>query len=169
MFRRTMLCALRREFPLHSNWVGFSVESSDNCRSGFLPTACDKRYQRGFIHIPSQSPRAPWRAGCRHGRRRDDRLRHRARWGCRSRWLDSARRRPRAARSRMILDAETRADDWFRDRIFDACVLGTGPAGITLARKLARHGLSVGLFEAGGFDLSPDSQDLYKGITTGQP
>jgi len=69
----------------------------------------------------------------------------------------------------MILDAETRADDWFRDRIFDACVLGTGPAGITLARKLARHGLSVGLFEAGGFDLSPDSQDLYKGITTGQP
>jgi choline dehydrogenase-like flavoprotein len=69
----------------------------------------------------------------------------------------------------MIVDAETRSDDWFRDRIFDACIVGTGPAGITLARRLARRGLSIGLFEAGGFDLTADSQDLYKGVTSGQP
>jgi choline dehydrogenase-like flavoprotein len=69
----------------------------------------------------------------------------------------------------MIVDAEVRTDDWFRDRIFDVCVLGTGPAGITLARRLGTRGLSVGLFEAGGLDLTADSQDLYKGLTTGQP
>ena len=68
----------------------------------------------------------------------------------------------------MIVDAEVRTDDWFRDRIFDVCVLGTGPAGITLARRLGTRGLSVGLFEAGGLDLTADSQDLYKGLTTGQ-
>ena len=69
----------------------------------------------------------------------------------------------------MIVDAETRTDDWFRDRILDICIIGTGPAGITLARSLGKRGLSVGLFEAGGFDLSGDSQDLYKGATAGQP
>jgi choline dehydrogenase-like flavoprotein len=69
----------------------------------------------------------------------------------------------------MIADAEARTDDWFRDRVFDACIAGTGPAGITLARRLASRGLSVGLFEAGGLDLTANSQDLYKGITSGQP
>jgi choline dehydrogenase-like flavoprotein len=69
----------------------------------------------------------------------------------------------------VIVDAEARTDDWFRDRIFDICIVGTGPAGITLARSLARRGLSIGLFEAGGLDISADSQDLYKGTTTGQP
>ncbi len=69
----------------------------------------------------------------------------------------------------MILDAETRADDWFRDRVFDVCVIGSGPAGVTLARRLGARGLSVGLFEAGGMALSPDSQDLYQGTTVGQP
>lgn len=69
----------------------------------------------------------------------------------------------------MILDAESGADDWFRDRILDICIVGTGPAGITLARRLGKRGLSVGLFEAGGLDITADSQDLYKGTTTGQP
>jgi choline dehydrogenase-like flavoprotein len=69
----------------------------------------------------------------------------------------------------MILDAEARADDWFRDRIFDVCVVGSGPAGVTLARRLAARGASVGLFEAGGLELKPESQELYKGETAGQP
>lgn len=69
----------------------------------------------------------------------------------------------------MILDAEARADDWFRDRIFDVCVVGSGPAGVSLARRLAAAGVSVGLFEAGGLELKPESQDLYKGATAGQP
>src|SRR6478609_7611181 len=69
----------------------------------------------------------------------------------------------------MILDSETRTEDWFRDRVFDVCVIGSGPAGITLARRLGARGLSIGLFEAGGTKLSADSQNLYKGATVGQP
>src|SRR5579871_528707 len=69
----------------------------------------------------------------------------------------------------MIFDAETQTEHWLRERIFDVCVLGTGPAGITVARRLAQRGLDVGLFEAGGLDPTTDSQDLYKGTTTGQP
>lgn len=69
----------------------------------------------------------------------------------------------------MILDAEARADDWFRDRVFDVCVVGSGPAGVTLARRLGAQGVSVGLFEAGGLELKPESQELYKGEATGQP
>jgi choline dehydrogenase-like flavoprotein len=69
----------------------------------------------------------------------------------------------------MILDAEARADDWFRDRVFDVCVIGSGPAGITLARRLGAHGVSVALFEGGGLEFTPQSQDLYKGETAGQP
>lgn len=69
----------------------------------------------------------------------------------------------------MILDAEARTDDWFRDRVFDVCVIGSGPAGVTLARRLGANGVSVGLFEAGGLTYTPQSQDLYKGTTAGQP
>lgn len=69
----------------------------------------------------------------------------------------------------MIADAEARTDDWFRDRIFDACVIGGGPAGITLARKLGGLGISVGLFEGGGLEPTPESQELYQGDAVGQP
>lgn len=69
----------------------------------------------------------------------------------------------------MILDAEARADDWFRDRTFDLCIIGSGPAGVTLARRLAKAGLSVGIFEGGGEQATPESQELYQGTTAGQP
>jgi choline dehydrogenase-like flavoprotein len=69
----------------------------------------------------------------------------------------------------MILDAEARADDWFRERIFDVCVVGSGPAGVTLARRLGAVGRSVGLFEAGAIELQPESQNFYDGATAGQP
>jgi choline dehydrogenase-like flavoprotein len=68
----------------------------------------------------------------------------------------------------MIEDAEKRADDWF-ETPFDVCVIGTGPAGITLARKLGERGLSVGLFEGGGLEFTSESQALYEGRTVGQP
>jgi choline dehydrogenase-like flavoprotein len=69
----------------------------------------------------------------------------------------------------MIEDAEERTDDWFAERVFDVCVVGSGPAGITLARKLGERGLSVGLFEGGGLEFTSESQVLYEGTTSGQP
>jgi len=65
----------------------------------------------------------------------------------------------------MILDAETSRDGLARG--FDVCVIGTGPAGITIARKLAEAGASVALMEGGGEDYEHRSQDLYKGQVSG--
>lgn len=67
----------------------------------------------------------------------------------------------------MLLDAEQRQDDWFRDTIFDICICGAGPAGITLARKLAAKGWNVGLFESGDLELKLDAQELTEGRNVG--
>ena len=66
----------------------------------------------------------------------------------------------------MILDAQD-LDRTLFDRIFDICVVGSGPAGITLARQLAATGLSVALMEGGGLDLTDESQSLYEGAVEG--
>jgi choline dehydrogenase-like flavoprotein len=50
---------------------------------------------------------------------------------------------------------------------FDVCVIGAGPAGITLARGLAARGYEVALMEGGGLDVSVESQDLYVGEIVG--
>lgn len=68
----------------------------------------------------------------------------------------------------MIEDAEARSEDRFA-RTFDVCIVGSGPAGITLARRLAAGGLNVGVFEAGGLELTAESQAVYRGPTTGVP
>jgi hypothetical protein len=68
----------------------------------------------------------------------------------------------------MLLDAA----DADRGRFapgFDACVVGAGPAGITLARRLAARGRSVVLMEAGGRDILGESQDQYLGENVGLP
>ena len=48
------------------------------------------------------------------------------------------------------------------DKNYDFCIVGTGPAGITLARKLSKYGKSVLLLEAGGLDYSKGSQNFYE-------
>ncbi len=67
----------------------------------------------------------------------------------------------------MLFDANEGGRDAFA-RTFDVCVIGAGPAGITLARRLAAQGLDVALMEAGGFDYDPVSQDHYDGPVTGR-
>lgn len=51
---------------------------------------------------------------------------------------------------------------------YDVCVCGTGPAGTTVARKLAAHGKKVLLLEAGGLSFSEESQGHYRGKNVGR-
>jgi len=51
---------------------------------------------------------------------------------------------------------------------YDVCVCGTGPAGITTARKLALRGKKVLLVEGGGLEYSDQSQDIYDGKNVGR-
>jgi choline dehydrogenase-like flavoprotein len=52
-------------------------------------------------------------------------------------------------------------------RVYDFCVVGSGPAGITLAVELGAKGFTVLLLEAGPDSYSADSQDFYKGEVVG--
>jgi choline dehydrogenase-like flavoprotein len=45
----------------------------------------------------------------------------------------------------------------------DVCIVGTGPAGITLAREISRAGLRVCLLESGGHKFTAKIQDLNAG------
>ena len=51
----------------------------------------------------------------------------------------------------------------------DVCIVGGGPAGITLARELAASGVSVVLLEAGGLERDTATQRLYAGRIIGRP
>lgn len=51
---------------------------------------------------------------------------------------------------------------------YDVCVCGTGPAGITLARKLAAQGRRVLLLEGGDLSYTDESQELYHGESVGR-
>ena len=66
----------------------------------------------------------------------------------------------------MIFDVETAERSAF-ERDFDVCVIGAGPAGITLARRLAARGLEVALMEGGGLEWSEESQDVSAGESVG--
>jgi choline dehydrogenase-like flavoprotein len=67
----------------------------------------------------------------------------------------------------MLLDVETPEGRAAFARSFDVCVIGAGPAGISLARRLARHGLAVALMEAGGLEWSEASQAVAAGESVG--
>lgn len=51
----------------------------------------------------------------------------------------------------------------------DLCVVGSGPAGISIVDRLRNSGLAVMLLEAGGFDYELPTQGLYGGEIVGQP
>lgn len=50
----------------------------------------------------------------------------------------------------------------------DICIIGGGPAGITMALEFAGTSTSVILIESGGLDLDADTQDLTVGPNIGQ-
>ena len=49
------------------------------------------------------------------------------------------------------------------DKIYDVCVVGTGPAGITMARKLSLAGQKVLLLEAGGLTI-PSNHRIFMSV-----
>ncbi|MEO6554341.1 MAG: GMC family oxidoreductase [Nitrospiraceae bacterium] len=49
----------------------------------------------------------------------------------------------------------------------DFCVVGSGPAGMTLALELEQYGRSILLLEGGGLDWSQESQEIYRGDVIG--
>jgi choline dehydrogenase-like flavoprotein len=50
----------------------------------------------------------------------------------------------------------------------DICIVGTGPAGLSIAMEWEGTPYKVILLEGGGFDYDDQVQDLYAGQTTGQ-
>lgn len=66
----------------------------------------------------------------------------------------------------MIVDLNV-SDAWPFPVRHQVCVCGSGPAGMTVARELARRGVKVLLLEAGGYSLSPQSQEVYEGKSIG--
>lgn len=67
----------------------------------------------------------------------------------------------------MLIDFRT--DPEAADLHSDICIIGSGAAGITLARNLAQRGHSVCLLESGGLDFEQATQDLYRGDNVGMP
>jgi choline dehydrogenase-like flavoprotein len=67
----------------------------------------------------------------------------------------------------MIYDLEAMADA--REFTGDLCIVGAGPAGITVTKEIVGSGLSVILIESGGFREDPATHDLYAGTSIGHP
>jgi choline dehydrogenase-like flavoprotein len=51
----------------------------------------------------------------------------------------------------------------------DICVVGAGPAGITIANEFIGSGLRVCLVESGGLSDEEETQALYQGENVGHP
>lgn len=68
---------------------------------------------------------------------------------------------------RMLFDLnETEGD---LERTYDLCLVGAGPAGITIAAELERSGLSILLAESGGLKPGVAPDDLNMGESIGYP
>ena len=63
----------------------------------------------------------------------------------------------------MLIDARTVE----RDRLIqsDVCIIGSGPAGLVLAKELAAEPIRICLLESGNGDFNPEIQSLCEGTT----
>jgi choline dehydrogenase-like flavoprotein len=67
----------------------------------------------------------------------------------------------------VLSDARELASDQQLDA--DVCIVGAGPAGITVARELIGNGADVLLLESGGRDVERDAQRPKQGRRVGYP
>ena len=64
----------------------------------------------------------------------------------------------------MLIDARLLQSEVIKT---DICIIGAGPAGISLAREFIRLDFEVALLESGGLDFDPEIQSLTEGSTRG--
>ncbi len=62
----------------------------------------------------------------------------------------------------MLIDLAGKSELDFPQDKYDVAVAGSGPAGISLALRLAEAGKKVALLEAGGLQFTPQSQAVYQ-------
>lgn len=67
----------------------------------------------------------------------------------------------------MLIDAYTLPEDHVVET--DVCIIGSGPAGISLAREFIGRNIQVCLLESGGLNADPQIQTLTQAGTTGDP
>ena len=65
----------------------------------------------------------------------------------------------------MIIDGRTA--DASAPLDYDVLIVGSGPAGVTVAHEFGGTGLRVAILESGGEDFEPENQELYDGQVTG--
>ena len=51
--------------------------------------------------------------------------------------------------------------------IYDICIAGTGPAGISVAKQLLDTDIKIAILESGGLEPEPEYQELNEGINSG--
>jgi choline dehydrogenase-like flavoprotein len=67
----------------------------------------------------------------------------------------------------MIIDARSLSSDEVIET--QVCIIGAGPAGITLAREFFNQNVQVCLLESGGFEFDPETQSLADAVVVGDP
>jgi len=67
----------------------------------------------------------------------------------------------------MIIDARSLPPD--ENLETHVCIIGAGPAGLTIAREFANQNFQVTLLESGGFEFDPEMQTLSEGTAIGDP
>jgi choline dehydrogenase-like flavoprotein len=56
-----------------------------------------------------------------------------------------------------------------RSMQFDLCIVGAGPAGISIAREFSGSGVKLCLVESGGYAEEPETHALFRGESIGHP